>query len=1086
MKNSKLKRSLGRRASFLSFGNREDAHTWQHFSSNLISCQQQQWDCQDGYQSACVLHSTYCQGAPPQSTTSGPPPPTINSEATALLAALPPMDDGNPCKDLCDNCYEKKLGTDYCDSCDFCTWTVYGWKATDPTTHPSYKPGPSDLFYDGPRPTPSTPSASASASASPSASASASASPSASPDPNRDMPYYGAIKNSVYNYTCGTGESVGCLTDAGMSVHKDSTDCSIGSFLFCKDSTGQMKPQYGTSSTAKYRALYHQDVSESLQAWAERVRARSIAMEYGKMCTKVGSQVDDCYSRGKVTFSSCSHKALMWEDLHSNPILKYFVGATWGPPSNPQKWPDDSTMLKIETQPSLKDKNPMGLGYLKIPTTSESDPSWTYAARIGNNYTYEPKEINGEHIYMLIARKFTDTESLEIFKALTQQYTAISGTRLRNGYNFIFTPHGHISFRIGDQDQVTYYNPYIHSHASSSTDTPIANISTDPGRTDKPNTLSSSDINYGIRDFSAANAFKSKTIVYGHSAKVVMNRTSTYILYTPADDQKISSGITPADEKENLIKTNRYYLLYNPMHQTDFKKFYQAHIQIADGTEGTKPSTHIYKIAQKGAYGSTGETLPPPGGCNGPHYQIPSYKTIVSRYCNAFQMLGMGAFFGSHRYVKHYADPLCAFIQNKQLARSSFANNLNITPKTLTEVHYLNIPTTNATTEDAVNRFLYETEKQGSYFNSMSWGCPDHGADDTANSPTIYQWMSGGQYGHNQDGGMLGPGSTSFIKEFVTAMLQGEGDKFVTPIESHQSVGRRSSLYESEPQSVPPACRLKNTEHNTCNMFVSAAGDMSSVSNVQYMTCGSEPDSGWVAENRKCPDDCTTGACSNMDTCTKDTQPWHECKRLNTVPKCNNYDEDEGTPARWSQEGSRGKRWTACCLTRGGFDYISCREPLSNGDCEGRKNIADLYSLDVWDASNKPQFIQDFELKLEGLKGDLDRLGDTAFTFKTSYLKDPSIVDKAEELENEVKPAKAEINRIMELNKKTWVNKHNVDYKNADDATGIVATNIIDMERKAKYLITLVDTYYIKGVKKKYLYVGALAFILIILAILLI
>jgi len=303
MKNSKLKRSLGRRASFLSFGNREDAHTWQHFSSNLISCQQQQWDCQDGYQSACVLHSTYCQGAPPQSTTSGPPPPTINSEATALLAALPPMDDGNPCKDLCDNCYEKKLGTDYCDSCDFCTWTVYGWKATDPTTHPSYKPGPSDLFYDGPRPTPSTPSASASASASPSASASASASPSASPDPNRDMPYYGAIKNSVYNYTCGTGESVGCLTDAGMSVHKDSTDCSIGSFLFCKDSTGQMKPQYGTSSTAKYRALYHQDVSESLQAWAERVRARSIAMEYGKMCTKVGSQVDDCYSRGKVTFS---------------------------------------------------------------------------------------------------------------------------------------------------------------------------------------------------------------------------------------------------------------------------------------------------------------------------------------------------------------------------------------------------------------------------------------------------------------------------------------------------------------------------------------------------------------------------------------------------------------------------------------------------------------------------------------------------------------------------------------------------------------------------------------------------------------
>ena len=67
----------------------------------------------------------------------------------------------------------------------------------------------------------------------------------------------------------------------------------------------------------------------------------------------------------------------------------------------------------------------------------------------------------------------------------------------------------------------------------------------------------------------------------------------------------------------------------------------------------------------------------------------------------AFQMKGMKTFFGPHAYVKHYADPLCAFIQNEQLARTSFAQNLNITPKTLTEVHYLNIPTTNPTTENA-------------------------------------------------------------------------------------------------------------------------------------------------------------------------------------------------------------------------------------------------------------------------------------------------------------------------------------------------------------------------------------------------
>ena len=1064
MKNySKLKRGLERRASFLSFGNkdqrREEDYSEEQCQSLDHGCAAELEEIGGVQGGACSMYIEHCGVADSTAAattgedyaqawmdTSGINYDVSSNSGGAIYTRS--FGQNDPCKYPCDNCYVDKKGDIHCSACDFCTLRTRSLKASE---------------QNGPAPP----------------------APSEAQKEVREMPYYGAIKNSAYNYTCPTTESVGCLTDAGGLVNDDSSVCTVGSFLYCRDSLGNMKPQYGSTETAKYRALHHQDASEALQAWAERIRARSIASEYGKICTKVGNQVDDCYSRGKVSFTNCSHKALMWEDLHSNPILKYFVGATWGSSGSAQNYPDNSTSLKIEGAFASLNKNPMGLGYLKIPTTSESDPSLTYTDRVESNYTYEPKEIDGEYIYMLIARKFTSAESFEIFQALTQQGTAVPQTKLRNGFNFIFTPQGHISFRIGNQPQKTYHNPYIHSHDNSDTNLSIATISSGNSR-EKEMTMSSDDAWYGIKSFSAANSHKKATIVYGHSAKVVMNRTSTYILYTPADDEKISSDLTPSDEKENLIKTNGYYLLYNPMHQKDFKKFYQAHIRIGPGSEGTPSSGHVYKTAHMGAYGSKSAHLAPPNGCTGSHYEVPSYKTIVSRYCNAFQMKGMKTFFGPHAYVKHYADPLCAFIQNEQLARTSFAQNLNITPKTLTEVHYLNIPTTNPTTENAINRYIYETDKRGSYFNSMSWGCKEHGADDSANSPTIYQWMAGGQYGRSGDGGMLGPRSTSFIKEFVTAMLQGEGDTFITPTDNHQGIGRRPSAADNVDQSVAPTCKPRTQTHVTCNQFVSASGDISSVANVQYMTCGSDPGSDWEAQKKKCPDDCTTGACSDSNSCTKDYLPWHPCKRLSVVPKCNNYDEDEGTPARWSQQGSRGKRWTACCLTKGGFDYIDCQNPLSNGECEARENVEDIYSLDVWDASNKPRFIDDFELKLEGLKDDLDRLGKTALTFKTSYPKDPSIVEKAEEIEDAVKPAKAEVNRLKNLSMKTWVNKFNVDFKNADEAAGMVATNINDMEDKLKFLTSLVNANYIRGIKKKNLYIAAVAFTLIILLIILI
>ena len=955
----------------------------------------------------------------------------------------------------------------------------------------------------------------------------------------KNMPYYGSVKSTTVKYKCLQGETVGCKNSQNQGVDYNSdVHCPVGSFVYCYTPGEKIKDQYlGGLATAKYRATHNEAVTSSLQAWAERVAARDAAAVEYAWC-KEGAQ--NCYKRLKTPgLNTCGHKDLVWGDIYNNPILTNFTGATIK--SHATAGPGNegaSNQSKIENNPLFTEKNPLGVGYLKIPTTSYSDPDTSWAnrqqAKAAGGDIYRPGA-NNEYINMLIVRKFNSDESELLFRALDQSGAHITGSLARSGYNFIFTPEGHISFKIGDSDgstalegkQTTYYNNFIHgpwSHPKN--EEPNARTLNTPEGS-FPRTYSGKtipDINtgaaaannytmdgnvkfYGVRKFSASNIHKPVTVLHAHSAKVVMNRTSTYILYTPADLVGERGGdFIDETTKISRVREKHYYLLYNPIHQPEFKKFYQALIQT-----GPHPNEHP-TVFTKSSYGDP-YYVPPqiidPVGCDLPQISIPSYTEIVGKYCNAFQVEGMKTLFGPHSYSFHYADPLCAFIQNKVLARQCFLNNANLTPKSISEIHYLENPNTlGATAEDAYNNYLHEKSKSDAYgeFDDAHWGCNGHGPQNTEISPTIYQWMQEGQVGGADGQNMLGKYSRSFIKEFITAYLNQEDEKFIAAAPSPsgpRDIGRKTIAFKvDEAQPLPPACIKENKTINNCNAIVNPAGGIDNTVIMQYMECGKNPvrtgsgdgppaSSPPASSSQGCPECAgrTTGACADQTTCGQDQLPWHECKINGQVPPCSYWDEPEGsmpagTVATWTARGNKGKKWTGCCLIDNGIQYMDCLQPIAaTGKCDS------VFHRE-WERDATPQptsqygHVTIYMNSLHGLWLKLDDLQDTVKALDSTYPNDPKIKGPTDDLSEQIQISLAEHKRLKDLEPIFSPSDLMPDFVTAKEDVGTLATTISDMEAEAKRILALVKAAYFKGIKKTYLYIGIAAIVLIILIIL--
>ena len=255
----------------------------------------------------------------------------------------------------------------------------------------------------------------------------------------------------------------------------------------------------------------------------------------------------------------------------------------------------------------------------------------------------------------------------------------------------------------------------------------------------------------------------------------------------------------------------------------------------------------------------------------------------------------MKTFFGPHSYSYHYADPLCAFMQNKVLARLCFLNNANFTPKSISEIHYLENPNTiGAPAEDAYNNYRHEKAKSDDYgeFDDAHWGCSGHGVQNSEISPTIYQWMQEGQVGGADGQDMLGKYSRSFIKEFVTAYLNQEAGKFVADSEA-RDLGRKTIAIKVDAAPPPAPTSIQQTKTiNNSEAIVNPAGGIDNTVIMQYMECGQNPSrtgsqSGAPdpapgapsVTSRGCPECAgrTTGACADQTTCGDDLLPCLVC-----------------------------------------------------------------------------------------------------------------------------------------------------------------------------------------------------------------
>ena len=189
-------------------------------------------------------------------------------------------------------------------------------------------------------------------------------------------------------------------------------------------------------------------VAQTLIEFERNVIARTNAENSGIGCTVPSTPARTCTDglTGQPRFRACIEQGNMWEDLNTNPILRHFVNAYYETCDDPPCGePIMTTALKAKVYGSPTDLNArldaaraadetvpkFGIGWLKIPTTSTNNlfANWgTNEDSANHSYTTPLSQANGdytiygdEHLNMLIARKFTRSESKKIFDGLANQ-----------------------------------------------------------------------------------------------------------------------------------------------------------------------------------------------------------------------------------------------------------------------------------------------------------------------------------------------------------------------------------------------------------------------------------------------------------------------------------------------------------------------------------------------------------------------------------------------------------------------------------------------------------------------------------------
>lgn len=844
--------------------------------------------------------------------------------------------------------------------------------------------------------------------------------------------------------------------------------------------------------------------ASTLQEWASNVVKKTVASDNASdKCSDPPPPQSDrvCANggEGQSQFNSCTAKHEMWTDLKTNPILRHFVDA-W---SKEEKTPINT--LKFLGSPKLAN-NQMGIGWLQIPTTDTNLLRGVWGSSPGQDghSNFFPKDktvdysIDGsKKLTMLIVRKFTSDESKAIYDALQNQTSGPSPPRdskIVAGHNFVFTKEGHISFippGKTQDDQVTYLNPFINPEHDNIAPESGGKKNTLSGNASDPlhieprqlNTLQGASEDASENSIGKFSGFlqskKGVELVYAMGPKTVMNRALTYILYTPASEDYLID--TPAGKVDNakaleVIGRSRYYLLYNPLHTLEFRRFFQSHLQVKASGSSPPDADLYYKVPSNIAtpYAAGSVKVEDPTGCRDP-IQVPAYATTIARYCNAFQITGLRNGSGFHD-IKHYADPTCPFAMGTYSSKFAFATNSNVTQQSIREDYYrLKRTSTPYSSLQVGNERISLLESEEPY-KSLSWACEGHTPD--LNS-SVMGWM--------KQSGMLDYNSTSFMKDIVNSIINTSEHR---ELGMEASIQRIPSTTQNEEGSIRPMTAAELDEYlkptsqgrhkwglskcvqtdkkiTLCSNTVNVAGNIVNSNTTQSTLCGGAPE-----EDPKDPDEDP----ENKEDISPPDNPDEavlDCQRLAKVPECAQFGE-EGEDAVDKEVDGR-IIYTACCMHSNGTDMIDC--PIKeNGSCEPvNANLTEQPPEETGTIEGGGD--AGSTVSVADLSERIDKAMNVAVTSKNAYPDDSNVIDKAEAILTESRRLQTDASKLQEDLEALDVTGKRTTF-NTD--LGNLADDVAELERLERELVKLISDNYLFGQKKMYVF-GAIGLIVLIL-----
>ena len=732
------------------------------------------------------------------------------------------------------------------------------------------------------------------------------------------------------------------------------------------------------------------------------------------------------------------------------------------------------------------DNPSFGIGWLKIPTTSTNNlfADWgTNKDSANHSYTTPLGKANGdytiygdEHLTLLIVRKFTRSESKKIFDALANQPAGKFSMRQPKhvkGYNFIFTKEGHISFIPSDgSSQVTYLNPIINPNDQTSANTQEAGgkgqgrMSTSTGGKleikksgrsyDQSNTMAGLGTN-GTGKFNAGESYRNgMELVYAMNPKVVMNKASTYILYTPAD-QEILIGSDKAAASA-AAEESKYYLLYNPIHTLEFRRFYQSYLQSEVTAQADSPYTEPH---WNGFY--NGLEVADPEGCRS-LIPVPSMSTIFAKYCNAFQIKGLKNNSAFH-YIKHYADPVCPYILSDDSSFQAFTTNTNTTHESTRNDYYkITGESTNyGAWKSASTQF--SNIRDNDAYNAVLWACPNHGVKSGTVDDNIHGWIGSNNW--------LEQNSPSFIKDvIITEINKGNWEdegKSKLSLNRIPDNGR-------DPQNKPE-CRFVEANFTSCAAVVYSAGNMTDNQIIQQQQCG-------IPGKAEVKSDDDKGTQAGISDDQK-----HSCHQLEIVPECPDY----GTPgeaAAYITVSGVGEVYTGCCKLENDLLGDTNCIPPNGGQCEdgrtggqivdGDGNVTDA-GADASDSSSDDKLL--LTKAFERITERITKASDVALTSKIAYPTDLIIVNKSDTLIEEAEKDMRDANTLKA--KIDTFGVASVTYVELETEIGQLSLQVKNTEKLSQEIVILIANNYLFGFKKMYVIGGgALLVFLIILIVL--